>query len=73
MRKFLTKRKGYTLVELVVALTLIVLISVVGISVVYTTTIASSNAVIYAEAQNFCDNVWESYKASTTKEEFLEL
>ena len=72
MHKFIAKSRGYTLVELVVALTLIILISVVGLSVVYTSTRVSSNVIIYAEAQNFCDNVWESYKASRTKEEFLQ-
>jgi len=72
MRKLFAKKEGYSLVELVIALTLIVLISVAGLSVVYTSAISTAKYTTYHEAQNFCDNVWECFKASSDDQQFAQ-
>ena len=72
MRKFLSKNGGYSLVELVVALALIILISAVWLSVIYSSIHAPNNASSKAEAQSFCENVWEAFKASHDDTQFVQ-
>ena len=72
MLKLLAKKEGYSLVELMVALTLIVLISIAGLSVVYTSALSTTKYTTYGEAQNFCDNAWECIKASNDAHQFAQ-
>ena len=67
------KKGGYSLAEVVIALSLIVLVSIATVSVVLSSASARANVIHKRTAQNFADNVWECFKAAETKDEFLSL
>lgn len=64
-------KKGFSLVEAVIALTVIVIVSVSAMTIVLSSISARQKAINKAEAQCFADNAWECFKASNTAEEFV--
>lgn len=69
-RKF---KNGYSLVEVVIALSIIVTVSITALSIVLSSAATKVNAINKSHAQSFADNVWESFKAADTQDEFLSL
>lgn len=67
------KKRGYSLVEVVIALSVIVIVSVSALSIVLSSVATKVNAINKSYAQSFADNVWESFKAADTQDEFLSL
>ena len=65
--------RGYSLVEVVIALSVIVIVSVSALSIVLSSVATKVNAINKSHAQSFADNVWESFKAADTQDEFLSL
>ena len=55
-------RRGFTIVELVVAMVIIVLVSGAGISLVMTQTKVDSQAIQTVEATNICENAIECFR-----------
>lgn len=66
-------KRGYSLVEVVIALTVIVIVSVSALSIVLSSITTKQNAINKSYAQNFADNVWECFKAAYSEEEFITL
>ncbi len=66
-------RGGYSIVEVVIALSFIVVVTITALSIVLSSIVTRKNAIDTSKAQDFADNVWESFKAADTKEEFLSL
>ena len=66
-------KRGYSLVEVVIALSVIVTVSITALSVVLSSVATKVNAINKSHAQSFADNVWESFKAADTQDEFLSL
>ena len=64
-------RSGFSLVEVVIALSVIVIVSITSISIVLSSVSSRTAATNKAYAQNFADNLWECFKASDSQEEFL--
>lgn len=64
-------KRGYSLVEVVIALSVIVTVSVTALSIVLSSVAAKTNAINKSCAQSFAENVWESFKAADTQDEFL--
>ena len=67
------RRNGYSLVEVVIALSVIVIVSASAISILLSSVATKVNAVNKAHAQSFADNVWESFKAADNEEDFVSL
>ncbi len=67
------KRNGYSLVEVVIALSIIVTVTITALSIVLSSVSTKVNAINRSYAQSFADNVWESFKAAETQDEFLSL
>lgn len=66
------KRKGgFSLAEVVIALSVIVIVSVTSLSIVLSSMAAKAAAVDKTEAQSFASNVWECFQASENDAEFL--
>lgn len=66
-------KRGYSLVEVVIALSVIVTVSITALSIVLSSVATKVNAINKSQAQSFADNVWESFKAAENEEEFLSL
>ena len=66
-------KRGYSLVEVVIALSVIVTVSITALSIVLSSVATKVNAINKSHAQGFADNVWESFKAADTQDEFLSL
>lgn len=66
-------RQGFSIVEVAIALSVIVIISISALSIVLSSITTKSAVINKTEAQNFANNVWESFKAAETEEEFLSL
>lgn len=66
------KKSGFTIVEAVIALTVIVLVSATALTIVLLSVSAKVVAVDKSQAQNFASDAWECFKASGTEEEFIE-
>ena len=66
-------KRGYSLVEVVIALSVIVTVSITALSIVLSSVATKVNAINKSHAQSFADNVWESFKAADTQDEFLSL
>ena len=66
-------KRGYSLVEVVIALSVIVTVSVTALSIVLSSVAAKTNAINKSCAQSFAENVWESFKAADTQDEFVSL
>lgn len=66
------KKGGFSLMEAVVALTIIVLVSATALTVVLSSISAKVTQVGRSQAQNFAANAWECFKVSDTEEKFIE-
>ncbi|MBE6531473.1 MAG: prepilin-type N-terminal cleavage/methylation domain-containing protein [Ruminococcaceae bacterium] len=66
-------KRGYSLVEVVIALSVIVIVSISALSIMLSSVVTKANAINRSHAQSFADNVWESFKAADTQDEFLSL
>lgn len=64
-------KRGYSLVEVVIALTVIVIVSISAISIMLSSITTKQHAINKSYAQNFADNVWECFKAADTEEDFI--
>lgn len=67
------KRNGFSLVEVVIALSIIVIVSISAISIMASSIATKATAINKTQAQNFADNVWECFKAAEDEEEFISL
>ena len=66
-------KRGYSLAEVVIALSVIVIVSISALSIVLSSVATKVNLINKSHAQSFADNVWESFKAADTRNEFLSL
>lgn len=66
-------KKGFSIVEAIIALSIIVAVSITALSVVVSSITTKVAAINKTEAQNFAYNVWESFKAAENEEEFISL
>ena len=64
-------KKGFSLVEAVIALSVIVAVSVTALTIMLSSITARENAVNKFRAQSFAESVWESFKSADTQSEFL--
>jgi len=68
------KRKaGFSMVEVVIALAIILAVSIVAISITLSSITNRITIVNRTRAQYFADNVWECFKAETEENEYVEL
>ena len=67
------RRNGYSLVEVVIALSVVVIVSVSALSIILSSIATKAAAINREHAQGFADNVWESFKAADTQDEFVSL
>ena len=67
-RKF---KNGYSIVEVVIALSVIVVISIAALSTVLSSVATKQAAINKTEAQNFAENAWECFKVSDDDEKFV--
>ena len=68
------KRKaGFSLVEVIISLAIIVMISITAISITLSSIANRMTIVNRTHGQYFADNVWECFKAETAKNEYVEL
>ena len=66
----LKRKKGFSLVEVVIALAVIVIVSAGAITIILASFAAKTKTINKSNAQGFADNVWESFKVSQSAEEF---
>lgn len=64
MIKINNKKRGFSIMEAVIALAVIVLVTAAALTVVLAAISARVKAVNKSEAQNFAYNVWECFKVS---------
>lgn len=70
----MTKRRnkhGFSLVEVVIALSVIVIVSLSALSVTLSSTLTKVTALAKGDAQRFADSVWECFKVSDDEAEFI--
>ena len=69
-----TKRKknGFSIAEVVIALSIIVIVSIASLSIISSSASARKNAVNKTEAQNFAENLLECFKVSDSLENFCD-
>ena len=65
------KQKGFSIVEVVISLSVIVVVSVAALSIVLSSVAAKVNAINCSKAQSFAENVWESFKVANDEVEFV--
>lgn len=70
MIKTNNKKRGFSIMEAVIALAVIVLVTAAALTVVLAAISARVKAVNKSEAQNFAYNVWECFKVSDDIGEF---
>ena len=66
------KKGGFTLVEAVIALTIVVAVSITALSIVLSSIVTKAKAVGEAEAQSFAADILECFKVSDSNAEFLQ-
>lgn len=64
------KKKGFSIVEVVIALTVIVIVTFSALSIIMASTTKRVNAINKTEAQNFASDILECFKASNSFSEF---
>lgn len=65
------KKRGYSLVEVVIALTVIVTVSITALTIVLSSVATKQTAIHKTEAQNFAQSVWECFKVSDNEADFV--
>lgn len=71
--KLLRDKRGFSLVEVVVALAVIVTVSVAAMSFIKTSSIASDRELAYSEARLYASNALEIFKYAENKTQYTEL
>ena len=66
----LKRKKGFSLVEVVIALAVIVIVSAGAITIIISSFAAKTKTINKSNAQSFADNLWESFKVSESADEF---
>lgn len=67
------KKNGYSLVEVVIALSVVIIVSLAALSIALSSIATKATAINKTKAQSFADNVWESFKAAESENEFESL
>lgn len=70
MSKMRKRKSGFSLVEVVIALSVIMIVSISAISIAMSSVSSKISAVNKTEAQNFADSVWECFKVAENHGEF---
>ena len=65
------KKGGFSLMEAVIALTVIVLVSVCALTIVLSSITAKVTEIGKSQAQGFASDAWECFKISNTEDEFV--
>lgn len=71
--KLLRGKRGFSLVEVVVALAVIVTVSVAAMSFIKTSSIASDRELAYSEARLYASNALEIFKYAKDQAQYTEL
>ena len=71
--KLLKGKRGFSLVEVVVALAVIVTVSVAAMSFIKTSSIASDRELAYSEARLYASNALEIFKYAENKAQYTDL
>lgn len=71
--KLLKGKRGFSLVEVVVALAVIVTVSVAAMSFIKTSSIASDRELAYSEARLYASNALEIFKYAENKAQYTNL
>ena len=72
MMKRLNKR-GFSLIEVIMALAVVVIVSVAALSITLSSVPAKLNAMNKTRAQNFAADAWECFKVADGEDDFLSL
>ena len=70
VKKLLAGKRGFSLVEVVVALAIIVTVSIAAMSLISTSSINSDRELAYSEARLYASNALEIFKYSKDKAQF---
>ena len=73
MRKRILNKKGITIAEAVVAMTVIAIVTVTALSIITSSTLTAKKAAHIAEAQDFSLSALECFRASDDKDAFFGL
>ena len=69
-KKLLAGKRGFSLVEVVVALAIIVTVSIAAMSLISTSSVNSDRELAYSEARLYASNALEIFKYSKDKAQF---
>jgi type II secretory pathway pseudopilin PulG len=67
------RKNGYSIVEVVIALSVVVIVTASALSIALSSIAARKNAINKSYAQGFADNVLECFKAVNSYDEFISL
>ena len=70
MMKKHNRKGGFSIAEVVIALAVIVLVSMIALTIVTSSFAAKTTLITRSQGISFADNVWECFKAAKTPEEF---
>ena len=70
VKKLLAGKRGFSLVEVVVALAIIVTVSIAAMSLISTASVHSDRELAYSEARLYASNALEIFKYSKDKAQF---
>lgn len=70
VKKLLAGKRGFSLVEVVVALAIIVTVSIAAMSLISTASVNSDRELAYSEARLYASNALEIFKYSKDKAQF---
>ena len=70
VKKLLAGKRGFSLVEVVVALAIIVTVSIAAMSLISTASVSSDRELAYSEARLYASNALEIFKYSKDKAQF---
>ncbi len=68
----MSKKRGFSIVEVVISLTIIILVSFSALTIVLSSTNKRVSAINQTEGQNFASDILECFKASDSFEKFQE-
>ena len=64
-------KKAFSLVEVIIAITVIVTVTAAALSVIYSSAVATRRSQNIAEAQSFAKDAFECFRAADSDEEFI--
>ena len=73
VKKLLAGKRGFSLVEVVVALAIIVTVSIAAMSLISTASVNSDRELAYSEARLYASNALEIFKFAKDKTQYNEL